>query len=359
MRGRLSAGLLSALSVVVLMFLIYAGSRGLKDFDSALIGYAVGTLVAAAALVYRYALWIRRPSTWRYFKGGWGTLLGGRGLGRVLAMLPRAIFTDILAQTYILPRGKLRWFAHLCLFWGVMLSLAITLPLTFGWLRFTQIPPGSLYQAWVFGIPLVRFPAEALLGFFFFHALNFTSILVIIGVMLFLWRRNTDAGLLATQLFSFDMLPLFMLLAIALTGLALTASTMFWEGHYYWFISLTHQVVVVVWMLQLPFGKFFHIIQRPATIGVKLYQNVSHDIGHYVTETTQAPQSLAQAAQCARCGDELPSAQFIADLKATLHDLGQHYTLDEKHGELHDYCPACKRNLRGQAYYHALGKRFV
>lgn len=359
MRGRVPAGLLSALAAIILIVLIYLGSRGLKDFDSALIGYAVGTVVAAAALVYRYTLWVQRPSTWRYFKGGWGTLLSGRTFWRVLAMLPKAIFTDILAQTYILPRGKLRWFAHLCLFWGVMLSLAITLPLTFGWLRFTQVPPERIYQVWVFGIPLVQFPSEALVGFMFFHALNFTSILVIMGVVLFLWRRNTDAGLLATQLFSFDMLPLFMLLAISLTGLALTASTMFWEGQYYWFISLTHQVIVVVWLLWLPFGKFFHIIQRPATIGVKLYQNVSHDIDHYVTDHAPAAEGLAQSARCARCGDELPSAQFIADLKATLNDLGQHYALGGEHGSLQDYCPACKRILRGQAYYQYLGKRFL
>ena len=34
--------------------LIYVGSRGLRDFDSALIGYAVATLFAIAALTYRY-----------------------------------------------------------------------------------------------------------------------------------------------------------------------------------------------------------------------------------------------------------------------------------------------------------------
>jgi hypothetical protein len=357
MRGRMTAGLLSALAAVVLMALIYLGSRGLRDFDAALIGYAVGTIVAAAALVYRYALWVRRPSTWRYFKGGWGTLLNARSAGRVLLMLPKAFFTDILAQTYILPRGKLRWFAHLCLFWGVMLSFAITLPLTFGWLRFTLVPPGRTYQAWVFGLPLMQFPPESLVGFLFFHALNFTALLVITGAVLFLWRRNADAGLLATQRFSFDMLPLFMLLAISFTGLALTASTLFWHGHYYWFISLTHQVIVVVWLLYLPFGKFFHIVQRPATIGVKLYQNVSHDIEHYVD--MEAPHAQGGPAHCARCGDELPSAQFIADLKATLRDLGQDYAMGGEQGALHDYCPACKRILRGQAYYGYLGKRFL
>lgn len=359
MRGRMTAGVLSALAALALMALIYLGSRGLRDFDSALIGYAVGTVVATAALVYRYSLWVRRPSTWRYFKGGWGTLLNGRSAGRVLLMLPKAIFTDILAQTYILPRGRLRWFAHLCLFWGVMLSFAVTLPLTFGWLRFTLVPPGRMYQAWVFGLPLMQFPPESLIGFMFFHALNFTAILVIVGAVLFLWRRNTDAGLLTTQHFSFDMLPLFMLLAISLSGLALTASTMFWEGHYYWFISLSHQLIVVVWLLYLPFGKFFHIIQRPATIGVKLYQNVSHDIEHYVDREAPNAAGVAAPATCARCGDDLPSAQFVADLKATLSDLGQHYALGGDQGSLQDYCPACKRILRGQAYYQYLGKRFL
>jgi hypothetical protein len=42
---------LAGLSAVVLVVLIYVGSRGLRDFDSALIGYAVGTVVAVAGLV--------------------------------------------------------------------------------------------------------------------------------------------------------------------------------------------------------------------------------------------------------------------------------------------------------------------
>src|SRR5438045_5627732 len=41
----------------VLILLIVIGSRGLRDFDAALIGYAVGSVFALAALVYRYTLW--------------------------------------------------------------------------------------------------------------------------------------------------------------------------------------------------------------------------------------------------------------------------------------------------------------
>lgn len=41
------------------------------------------------------------------------------------------------------------------IFWGVILSLTITLPLTFGWLCFTLIPPDQ-YLAWFFGLPIGR-----------------------------------------------------------------------------------------------------------------------------------------------------------------------------------------------------------
>jgi hypothetical protein len=157
--------------------------------------------------------------------------------------------------------------------------------------------------------------------------------------------------MLATQRFGFDLLPLVLLAAISITGLALTASSMFWEGHYYWFISLVHQVVVVAWLLMLPFGKFFHIVQRPATIGVTLYQATNQEIPHYAG----APE---RQGACVRCGEALPSARFVADLKATLADLGQRYDLDE-FGMLQDYCPTCKRTLRGEAYFQRMGKQFL
>jgi hypothetical protein len=62
---------LAVLSAVVLLLPKDAGSRGLKDFDSALIGYAVASVFALAAVVHRYTLWITRPPTWRYFRAGW------------------------------------------------------------------------------------------------------------------------------------------------------------------------------------------------------------------------------------------------------------------------------------------------
>ncbi|HZP43151.1 MAG TPA: MFS transporter [Candidatus Binatia bacterium] len=346
MRRELPAATLAAGVGIVLVLLIWAGSRGLADFDSALIGYAVGTVVAATGITYRYALWISRPPTWRYFRAGWREFLSWRNFRRYATLVPRAWWTDILAQTFLLRRGAVRWAAHMAIFWGVVLSCAITFPLTFGWLRFTLVPPEA-YQLWFFGVPLLRFPLGGAFAFLAFHALDLTALLLLAGLAVALWRRTTEEGFLATQRFGFDLVPLVLLVAVALTGLALTASSLFWEGRFYWFISLTHQVVVVAWLVSLPFGKFFHIVERPATIGINLYQTVNRDPAH------------EGGAVCARCGRALPSRRFVEDVKATLEDLGQRYALGAGRGVLQDYCPTCKRVLRGEAYYALLGRRFL
>ena len=350
LRREMPATALAVASAGGLAALIFIGSRGFADFDSALIGYAVATLFAVAALVYRYTLWITRPPTWRYFKAGWLNFLSWRNFRHYATLIPLAFFHDIFAQTFILKRSFQRWLMHISIFWGVILSCLITFPLTFGWIRFTLIPPDN-YQLWFFGLPMLQFPILAGTGFALFHALDFTSVLLIFGLAIALWRRFGDAGLLSTQRFDFDLVPLVLLFAIAVTGLALSASSLWWEGRFYWFLSLTHQATVVGWLLSLPFGKFFHIVERPASIGVTLYQTVSHD--------AERSAMLPATARCRRCGEELPSTQFIGDLKATLSDLHQNYDLGAEHGWLQEYCPTCKRILRGQAYYQAMGNKFL
>ncbi len=59
-----------------------------------------------------------------------------------------------------------------------------------------------------------------------------------------------------------------LLFAIAVTGLALTASQWWLEGQYYSFLAILHAITVITALLYLPFGKFFHIFQRPAQLGV-------------------------------------------------------------------------------------------
>ena len=65
------------------------------------------------------------------------------------------------------------------------------------------------------------------------------------------------------------------------------------------------------------------------------------------------------ASACRGCGTPLPSQQFLTDLTGTLSDLNQRYDLGPERGLLQEYCPTCKRKLRGQAYFQVMGKRFL
>ena len=85
--------------------------------------------------------------------------------------------------------------------------------------------------------------------------------------------------------------------------------------------------------------------------------------------------------RCARCNEEFAPARFIQDLKKTLHDVGENYSLGERavvqkdvatdehtdaaHGTTvatpqslwwQDICPTCKRVMRAQANLAALGR---
>ena len=340
----------AAVSAVVLVGLMYAGSRGFRDFDPALIGYAVASIFALAAIVYRYCLWITRPPTWRYFRAGWANFFSWKNFRRYTSLVPVMSWRDIFGQTFILNRSFERWLMHMCISWGVILSCCITFPLTFGWLRFTLVGADH-YQLWFFGLPMFRFAIEGVTGFLLFHGLDITAFILIVGLGIALKRRLEDVGLRTTQRFGFDLVPLVLLFAIAVTGLALTASSTWWQGRYYWFISLTHQVIVVAWLISLPFGKFFHIFQRPASMGVTLYQTVNQGLA-------ESEGKGAHTAACRRCGRELPSRQFIEDLKGTLRDLGQNYSMAPD-AVLQDFCPTCKRIVRGHAYYDAVGRKFV
>ncbi|HEX5166549.1 MAG TPA: hypothetical protein VFV93_14190 [Thermomicrobiales bacterium] len=357
--ARRRAGIATVVVTLILLVLIYVGSRGLKHFDSALIGYCVASIFAIAALTHRYTLWLGRAPTWRYFRAGWANFFSWKNFRRYTFLIPKAWWTDIFAQTFIFKRSPTRWVMHMSIFWGVLLSLAVTFPLTFGWIHFELAENNpDHYTAFFFGFAIFTFPIEAGVGFGVYHILDFTAVLLIVGLAIAIWRRITDAGLLTTQRFGFDLLPLFLLFAIAVTGLALTASSMWWNGAFYWFIALVHQVVVVLWLLSLPFGKFFHIVQRPASIGVSLYQAVNQGVRHYGGRPVEADPTVIGTGACRRCGDPLPSPQFIADLKGVLRDVGQDYALNDDTA-LQDYCPTCKRVLRGQSYYAVMGKKFL
>ena len=363
-RLRVRSIVAGTVAALVLVLLIALGSRGFHWFDATLIGYAVGTIFATAAVTYKYTFWLSRPPTGRYWRRSWQLFLSYANFRRYTALIPAAI-GDLFAQTFIRRRGLYRWITHQCIFWGVLLSCLITFPLTFGWLRFTQTPTG-LYRIWFFGFALFAFHTDSLFGFVIIHALDFTAVLLFVGLVLAFHRRFHDLALVAVQRFRFDLVPLALLMAIVVTGLALTADSAWLGGAYYWYISLTHEAVVVLWLISLPFGKFFHLIERPATVGIELYWRTGEN-------TTQQ--------RCARCGEEFAPARFIQDLKRTLYEVGEDYTIrdaplqpfgvpgDEPPvkstptEELvtsklwwQDLCPSCKRVMRAQANLAALGR---
>ena len=362
---RTRAILYGILAAAILTGLIALGSRGFHWFDATLIGYAVASIFAAAAVTYKYSFWLARPPTGRYWLRSWQLFFSLENFRRYTALIPTAIL-DLFSQQFIRRRGLYRWVTHQCIFWGVLLSCCITFSLTFGWIRMT-LTTGGDHLLWFFGFPLFAFSIDSALGFLIYHALDFTAILLFIGLILALHRRFHDLSLISVQRFGFDLMPLALLMAIVVTGLALTADSTWLRGAYYWYISLTHEAVVVLWLISLPFGKFFHLIERPATVGIELYQRTG--------ESTQMQ-------TCTRCGEEFAPVRFIQDLKKTLLDVDEDYTLREdvpaqQSAEStgtpteeqatrtlwwQDLCPSCKRVARGQATLAALdpaGNRFL
>src|SRR5688500_19904543 len=79
-------------------------------------------------------------------------------------------------------------------------------------------------------------------------------------------------GAVSLQQVGQDVLPLVMLGAISVTGLMLTASYTWRKGYAYDYLTILHAITVIFTLLYLPFGKLFHIFQRPAQLGVSFYK---------------------------------------------------------------------------------------
>jgi hypothetical protein len=309
---------------------IVIGSQRLRHFDWALLPYALGSVFAAAAVAYRYTVWLQRPPTWRYWQQGWRLFWQG-GLLHNSVLLSRLLFDNFATQRFIGQRSHLRWVMHLCLSWGGMLAFAITFPLVFGWMHFeTPATDLHIYQLFVLGVKVQEFSVDSLLAFLSFNILNFSAVLVLVGIALALHRRLTEPGALALQQFGNDIIPLLLLFTVAATGLGLTVSARWLHGHGFAFIALTHTVAVVAMLLYLPFGKFFHIFQRPAQLGVAFYK--------------QAAQAGPQA-HCGHCSAPFASQMQVSDLQQVLDELGMNYRFDGPVGHYQYICPPCRRKL--------------
>ena len=91
---------------------------------------------------------------------------------------------------------------------------------------------------------------------------------------------------------------------------------------------MAHAASVIGVLLYLPFGKLFHIVQRPLSLGVSFYK--------------QAGQSGSRA-HCLRCGEDYASLMHIEDLKTVLDQLGFNFRFGDVHYQ--EICPPCRRRL--------------
>jgi hypothetical protein len=318
----------------LLLLGIFIGSNRLRHFDAALVPYTGACVFTAFGIGYRFAMWLRRPPTRKYWFRGWKIFFQPKDLPRNVVRLAQLFTADFVAQRFIEKRSHARWIAHWFIAWGCILAAAVTFPLSFGWVHFESAPNNQdIYRAFVFGIPISTFHLNTAVAALSFNVLDISAVMVLFGVALALVRRTRDRGAISVQQFAQDLMPLLMLFAISITGLFLTASTHLLHGLNYGFLSLLHAVTVIFTLLYLPFGKFFHIFQRPAQIGVQFYKDEG---------------ARTEQARCLRCGEGFGSRMHVEDLKDVQRALGIHYELSNG-GHYQDVCPVCRRKSLAMA----------
>ncbi|QYG94068.1 MFS transporter [Iamia sp. SCSIO 61187] len=328
------------LAVVVALAIAVLGSGNLRWFDAALVGYLFGTLFAIFAIVYRYLIWLRRPPTARLNRRGWDAFRRPGQRARNAGALPGLVVTNLLVQSFIRSRSRSRWLAHQLVFWGCILAGLVTFPLVFGLLHFESVgQDGREYRTVVGEVSTFSFDSRSVLGWITFHLLDISAVLVLAGVFIFLSRRLRDPGALATER-SNDFLALAGLFAVSVTGLSLTASNIWMEGRFYVFLNTVHALTVILGLMYIPFGKLFHIFQRPANLGVAYYKR----------EGAEGAQQT-----CTRCGEDFASALQMTDLKEVLPQMGFDYSLAAGGGSYQDTCPMCRRKLVALAQSRAVG----
>lgn len=308
--------------------LVALGSRDGQWIDPALLGYLIASLFAFFGVAYRYFSWLERPATAMF----WRWTVKGLFLPRRWMRLPRMAATladQLVLQRFIEFRARRRWAAHALIAWGCLLAFAVTFPLVFGWIRFTSdgLNPDR-YQAWLFGFPAGSFPLGTPVALLAFHVLDVAALMVIAGCLLAFWRRVSDEGEQTTQRFGLDILPLLLLVAVSLTGLLLTVSVRFMEGRNYGTLAFLHEVTVILLLLSLPFGKLFHIVQRPAQAGATLYREEGEAAG---------------LLPCAGCGRDHIRPNQREDLARLWDELGLEGAVHPNGVHHLDLCPACRR----------------
>ncbi|MEI5908237.1 MFS transporter [Bacillus spongiae] len=315
--------------VLFLLFTIWIGTERFVHFDMALMGYLLSSFIFAIGITIRMSAWLLRPATRQVVKRSFQNLKQKDRQRRNIRSIAKTAFENIFLQKFIFKRGIYRGVQHFLIAWGCMGSLAITFGLTFGWMHFELVDPET-YVIVVMGMETITMAAHGLFAELVYNGLNITATMVLIGVTMALVRRIVNQDVNVTQRAEFDLFPLYLLLAVTVSGLSLTVSYVLLEGWMHHYLTLIHQVTVVVFLVYFPFGKLFHLPIRPLATAVPMnYQE------EWKVDTKP----------CHSCGTVYSSTDQISDVQAILQV--QSFDLQLADGSfLSDYCPACRRRMR-------------
>lgn len=309
------------LSVVGLFVLSFIGTRMFTHVDLNLYGYMVGTIVFLGGFFYRFIAWGERPPTKIFIKKGIKLLFR--------KSTPKTSAEHLVTYKFIWNRGIWRWTQHILIGWGCILSCFVTFPLVFGWMYFTMDDNG-MYTIVALGMDMMTVPANGIIANLSYNALNITAVMVITGVCMVLYRRLKNMQARAEQTFMYDFLPLYMLLLVSVTGLALTFMNIFLHGVGQPIMSLIHQWSVIITLIYLPFGKLAHIPFRPLSVFARNYRE------HYME---QAPKA------CKVCGTQFVSVEQSNDVINVLST--NQIEFEKKEGfHLAELCLPCRRKYR-------------
>src|SRR5262249_1354718 len=165
-----------------------------------------------------------------------------------------------------------------------------------------------------------------------FHALVISAWSVVVGAVYFLVVR-VRARQLPQVATSFHAGPLLLLLAVALTGLALPAT----HGRpaLVAVAARAHELAVIVLLVGIPFSKLGHALLRPLQLGVRVVQRTG-----------------AARRACTVCGSSLAPADQQLAVAELLAARGLHF------GVQTSACPPCRRRAVAAAQATALGAHF-
>ncbi|WP_047151156.1 MFS transporter [Aneurinibacillus tyrosinisolvens] len=334
------ASMYSFFIILIVFVTMFLGTNQFKHIDLALSGYMVAAGVCFIGLTFRIVAFSMRPATKAVDRRSRKNLKDKKRKKRSFKAIAVTLFENIILQKFIFKRGIYRGIQHFLVAYGCMGSFIITFGLVFGWFHFTLVDPQH-YAISVMGMKTIVMDVEGFLAFMIYNGLNWTGGMCLIGLCMMFYRRIKDRDLHVTQRFEFDIVPLMILLAVTVTGLALTASAVLFHGTLYMTISMIHQLTVVTLLIYFPFGKLFHFPIRPLATAVPMNYQVGEDIPLH---------------NCKGCGKEYAAQEQIEDVVSILKENAFDLQLDDG-SYLAEYCWECRRKMRAMRQMNLLNPR--